>query len=197
MTSNEVLMKTNIPEVLQLAIEKKILFFAGENCEWKFELTDPIEIINKLAGAPVLVFANNGYGDYLFLRESKGSYEDSVYEYFHEEQKIYLVPEALDTLLGVKERYPTHDRYPKAIYESGEEVLLGDEVQTKTLLLFWRGWQDGVIDYVPGVSNKKNELEHGGLKWISIKIKDGAIDPLVLPDTGVVKNVRLIRRMQG
>jgi hypothetical protein len=190
-------MKTIIPKALQLAIERKIQFFAGENCEWKLELADSIDAIDKLAGAPVLVFANNGYGDYLFLKESKGGYEDSVYGYFHEEQKIYDVPEALDTLLGVKEREPTHDRYSKAIYESGEEVLLGDAVQVKTLLLFWRGWQDGVVDYVPGISRKKNELEHGGLKWISIKIKDGTIDPLVLPDTGVVKNVRLIGRLQG
>jgi hypothetical protein len=190
-------MKTNIPKALQLAIEKKIQFFDGENCEWKLDLTDSIDTIDQLAGAPILIFANNGCGDYLFLKESNGGYGDSVYEYFHEEQKIYDVPDALDTLLGVRERDPSRDRYPKAIYESGEEVLLGDAVQVKTLLLFWRGWRDGVVDYVPGISRKKNELEHGGLKWVSVKVKDGTIDPLVLPDTGVVKNVRLIGRLQG
>lgn len=181
-------------KTLQQAIENKVSFFAGENCEWKLELAESDEVIIKLAGAPIIVFANNGYGDYLFLKENQGKYEDCVYEYFHEEQKIYVVDEALDTLLGIKEKAPTHDVYPKAIYESGEDVCLGDVVQVKALMLFWRGWQEGVVEYVPGFSKKRNELENNGLKWISIKVKDGTIDPLVSPDSGVVHKVRLIHR---
>ena len=76
------------------------------------------------------------------------------------------------------------------------EVLIGDHVQFKTGLFFWRGWQVGRVYYVPGISPKNAELEFNGLTWVAIHDADGAQSGhIVLPETHQLKkNIRFIRR---
>ena len=168
----------------------------GENCEWKFECDGSAEFIQQVVQSPVFVFANNGFGDYLFLKQRpKGDgFGEEVFEFLHEGPEIYEVPEALEILLGLRERSASADAYPKAIYDTGELVQLGDRVQVKVWAEFWKGWQDGEVEYVPGVSKKKLRHEHGGLKWVAIRFRNGQICPLVDPESGKLRKVKFIRR---
>jgi hypothetical protein len=168
----------------------------GEDCEWKLESKGPAKFIEEIVGCPVCVFANNGFGDYLFLkRKPHGSrYEEEVFEFFHEGPEIIRVTGDLETLLRLKESSASADAYPKAFYETGELVQLGDRVQVKVWAEFWKGWQEGEVEYVPGVSKKKLEHEHGGLKWVAIRFRNGQICPLVDPESGKLKKVRFVER---
>ena len=189
-------MNNLLPETLRNAQERGIEFFMGENCEWKLEIEKTPSFIEDIVNCPVCVFANNGYGDYLFLKNKGGSerHGEEVYEYFHEGPEIIRVGECLEVILGLKDRPPSNDGYPKAAYESGEFVQVGDQVQVKVWAQFWKGWQDGTVEYVPGVSKKNLAHEHGGLKWVAIKFRDGQICHLVDPDNGKLRKVRFIAR---
>jgi len=50
------------------------------------------------------------------------------------------------------------------------------------------------VEYVPGVSNKNLAHEHGGLKWVAIKFRNGQICHLVDPESGILRKVRFIVR---
>jgi hypothetical protein len=75
-------------------------------------------------------------------------------------------------------------------------VLVGDYVEFKLWLFFWRGWQAGRVQYVPGISPKNNDLEFNGLTWVAIHdARGGQSGHVVLHKTGQLrKNVRFIRR---
>src|SRR5262245_21460011 len=105
----------------------------GEDCEWKLEQEESPEFIVKLVGCPVCTFANNGFGDYLFLRKKPNvdAFEEEVFEFLHEGPEINRITEDLETLLGLKDRPASADGYPKAVYDTGEVVQLGDRVQVK------------------------------------------------------------------
>jgi hypothetical protein len=186
-----------LPDPLRKAQERGIEYFMGENCEWKLEFKGSAKFIEEIAGCPVCAFANNGFGDYLFLKKRRDSdgYDEQVFEFFHEGPEINAVKEPLATLLGLKEPPPSADGYPKAIYETGESVELGDRVQVKVWAEFWKGWQDGVVKYVPGISKKKLEHEYGGLKWVAIRIRGGQMGSLVDPEkNGKLRKVRFVGR---
>jgi hypothetical protein len=185
-----------LPKPLREAQEKGIEFFMGENCEWKLELKGTVKAVEQNVGSPVFIFANNGCGDYLFLKTKRDGdgFEEDVFEYFHEGPQVDPVKEDLATLLGLEERPPSADAYPKAIYETGEAVEPGDRVQIKVWAEFWKGWQDGVVEYVPGISKKKLQHEHGGLKWAAIRFRNGQIGPLVDPRSGKLRKVRFVGR---
>ena len=110
-------MNNLLPETLKNAQERGIEYFMGENCEWKFEIEKTPRLIEEIVECPVCVFANNGYGDYLFLMNKGGSerYSEEVYEYFHEGPEIIRVSECLEVILGLKDRPPSNDKYPKAV----------------------------------------------------------------------------------
>ena len=97
----------------------------------------------------VCAFANNGYGDYLFLKKkpNENGFEEEVFQFYHEGLEISPVTEDLETLLGLMERPASADAYPKAVYDTGELVQLGDRVQVKVWAEFWKGWQDGEVEY--------------------------------------------------
>jgi hypothetical protein len=61
-------------------------------------------------------------------------------------------------------------------------------------LLFWKGWIDGVVNYVPGISPRRTELERDGLKWVELKGRDGIVGSLIDPETGIVRKVRFVGR---
>jgi hypothetical protein len=185
-----------LPKPLWEAQEKGIEFFMGENCEWKLEFKGAAKPIEQIVGSPVFIFANNGFGDYLFLKKKRegDGFEEDVFEFFHEGPQVEPVKEGLATLLGLVERPPSADAYPKAIYDTGVAVQPGDRVQIKVWAEFWKGWQDGEVEYVPGVSKKKHQHEHGGLKWVSIRFRHGQIGPLVDPRNGKLRKVRFVGR---
>ena len=97
----------------------------------------------------------------------------------------------------MKTRPPSSDNYPSPRYESGEPVLLGDRIRYKVWLFFWKGWINGVVTYVPGVSPRRTQLERDGLKWIELTGRDETIGSLIDPATGVVKQVRFDGRAAG
>ena len=179
-------------------MENKKEFFWGEDgAEWKLRIETEVNFIEKVVGSPVLVFANNGYGDYLFLRRTESTDPDNkVFVFFHEAQEIGTWNDSLRVLLGLEQREPSKDSYPKAIYESGETVNLGDKVRFKSWLFFWKGWMDGTVKYVPGISPRKPEHEYNGLKWVSIKGSQMIVGTLVDPKTGVLKGIKFIERAQ-
>src|SRR5256885_637840 len=81
-------------------------------------------------------------------------------------------------------------------YNSKTEVLVGDHVEFKILLSFWRGWRRGRVYYVPGISPKNPELEFNGLTWVAIHDSNGGQSGhIVMPETyQLKKNVRFVRR---
>ena len=164
-------MNDPLPESLREAQDRGIEFFMGEHCEWKLELKKSAKFIEEIVGCSVCTFANNGFGDYLFLKRKRdgAGFDEAVFEFFHEGPEINPVTEDLATLLGLQDRPPSADTYPPAVYETGELVQLGDHVQVKVWAEFWKGWQQGVVEYVPGVSKKRPQHEHGGLKWVAIR----------------------------
>ena len=185
-----------LPNSLREAQARNIEFFMSGDCEWKLEIKGSSKPIEDIVGSPVCVFANNGFGDYLFLKQKRDEdvFDENVFEFFHEGPEINPVTESLATLLGLEDRPPSADAYPKAIYDSGEFVELNDRVQVKVWAEFWKGWQDGVVEYVPGISKAKPQHEHGGLKWVAIRFRNGQICPLVDPKTGKLRKVRFAGR---
>jgi hypothetical protein len=157
-------MNAHLPESLLNAQKGGIEYFMGEECEWKLELKGSVKGIEELAGCPVYSFADNGFGDYLFLKKTPAGegFSPDVFEFHHEGPEIKPVAERLETLVGLKERPPSADAYPRAVYETGELVQLGDAVKVKVWAEFWRGWQEGVVEYVPGISKKKPQHEYNG-----------------------------------
>jgi hypothetical protein len=191
-------MPNHLPASLLNAQKADIEFFHWQACEWKLELKGSAKHIEHFVGCPVYVFANNGFGDHLFLKTKAGSdqFEDVAYEFFHEGPEVKRVDDHLEALLGLKERPPSADAYPKAVYETGEPVQVGDKVRIKVWAEFWKGWQPGQVTYVPGISMKKPKYEFNGLKWVAIKFRNGELGPLVDPKTGKLRKVRFVERCQ-
>ena len=110
-------MNDHLPDSLLNAQKAGIEYFMGERCEWKLEPKASVKRIEEIVGCPVYVFANNGFGDYLFLkkRPDGDGFEGDVFEFFHEVPEINRVTEDLETLLGLKDRSPSSDAYPKAV----------------------------------------------------------------------------------
>lgn len=79
-----------------------------------------------------------------------------------------------------------------------EEVQLGDFVEYRSTLFFWR-WKKGRICYLPGVSKKKKSMEYSGVLHVGIVGEDGSFrDPLVNPEHFQLGNrIRFCRRTDG
>ncbi|WP_028582080.1 hypothetical protein [Desulfogranum japonicum] len=171
------------------------LFWGEDGAEWRILTPTNDGSIADVFCGPVVVFAENGYGDYLFLKAlPKGTVDETVYVYFHETQDIQQWKDSLGILLGKDECEPSADAYPVAVYQSGEPVQIGDRVHFKTWFFFWKGWIEGTVDYVPGLSKRKNKHEYEGLKWINIQGETMTVGCLVDPTTGIVKQVKLLSR---
>lgn len=189
-------MNEDLPEPLLNAQKRGAEVFMGEACEWKLEPKGAVKRIEQLVGCPVYAFANNGFGDHLFLKRKPdgGGFDGGVYEFLHEGPEVKRLEEDLETVLGLKERPPSADTYPKAVYATGELVQPGDKVQIKVWAEFWKGWQGGTVMYVPGISKKNLQHEYNGLKWAVVKFGNGELGPLVDPKTGILRKVRFVER---
>ena len=83
-------MNERLPESLLKAQKAGIEYFMGEECEWKLELEGSIKRIEEIVGGTVFVFANNGFGDHLFLkrRPDGDGFDADVFEFYHEGPKV-------------------------------------------------------------------------------------------------------------
>jgi hypothetical protein len=187
-------MKENIPEPIRKAMERKEFFWGPDGGEWNLEIKSDTRDIEKIAGVSVLVFANNGYGDYMFVKQEQGGFGEQAFLFLHEGPEVETLGDDLETLLGLKARAASADKYPSVVYQTGEPVLVGDKVLFKAGLFFWKGWMGGVVEYVPGISPLSSEHEHNGLKWASIRGKDMVIGALVDPQTGILRKIRFVDR---
>ena len=89
------------------------------------------------------------------------------------------------------------DGYPIISYhDSDTQVLIGDHVEFKLGLFFWRGWQKGRISYVPGLSKEDATFEHNRLMMVGIRdSRGGRSGHSVQPGSGRLRdNVRFIGR---
>jgi hypothetical protein len=89
------------------------------------------------------------------------------------------------------------DGYPIIKYhDTDTQVLIGDHVEVKFGLFFWKGWQKGRIYYVPGLSKEDETLEHNRLMMVGIRdSRSGRSGHPVQPGSGRLRdNVRFIGR---
>ena len=85
--------------------------------------------------------------------------------------------------------------YPRAIYETGESVKVGDHVTLRTWIELWLKKNSGRVFFVPGISDHNPSMEYNGLKWVSVRYAgETETGILVHPETGIVKGVKFVRR---
>ena len=88
----------------------------------------------------------------------------------HEEKVSEKFIENIELLLNPPQ--PEASEWGTIFYYGGEvKVELGDEVSARDLLFR----KVGRVSYLPGVSKKHRDFEHGGLAWIGITFQDGSI----------------------
>jgi len=86
-------MNDGLPKSLRQAQKRGIEYFQSEDCEWKLECMESAKFIKEMVGCDVSSFANNGFGDYLFLKKKSNGdgFEEEVFEFFHEGPEINRV----------------------------------------------------------------------------------------------------------
>jgi hypothetical protein len=62
-------------------------------------------------------------------------------------------------------------REPQAFYPDGPAALPGDRVELRVWVKLFRKLP-GTVVYVPGISKRRGEMEHGGLTWVGIRLDD-------------------------
>ena len=84
------------------------------------------------------------------------------------------------------------------MYQDGQQLLIGDLVQFRGLR-FWKGWRDARVSYVPGISLRHEQMEHGGLTWVGLSSADGTFRAILVdPESSrVTKRVRFVARADG
>lgn len=187
--------KDNIPESLKDFIENGRAVFHGDDGDWAVD----IELIantpyKRDVPSDALIIANNGCGDFLFIRKTYPAlilYAPEVYVYWHEEHRYELYSDNIETLTNPEPATPSKH---KAIFYFGGtvEVKLGDEVSARDFLFR----RNGRIAYLPGISRKNRNMEHDGLSWVGIKFQRGTfVGVIVDPTTSQLKkNVRFLQR---
>jgi hypothetical protein len=80
-----------------------------------------------------------------------------------------------------------------AKYHGGEmDIQVGDHVELRGLFRK----RQGIVNYVPGISEPHGEMEHNGLYWVGVSFSNGSFTGLVIdPDTGCLqKKVQFLGR---
>ena len=197
-TARSSIMKTtrdDLPESLKRVIENGGTVFRGDDADWdiRVESVSDTPFKNDFP-SDALIIANNGCGDCLFIRKTTPdamSYAPEVYVYWHEERCYEKHSDDIENLTHPE---PVNPSKHKAIFYFGGkiEVKLGDEVSARDILFR----RNGRIVYVPGVSNKNRNMEHGGLSWVGIKFERGTFGGSVVdPGTSQLKkSVRFLQR---
>lgn len=156
--------------------------------QWKVEIEAGLpERATRDLPEGALLFAENGYGDHLFLKPG----EDTVFVFWHEGGEI---AEYSASVAELRPDFPrSRSDHPSITYwNSSEVVRLGDRVRMRYWLFL--GGQGEVI-YVPGVSPHEPSMERDELAWVGVRLDGGArVDTIVMPDGALKKSVRLLAR---
>jgi len=133
-----------------------------------------------------LVFANNGYGDYLFIVPNSSS----INVFWHEGPETAQYCATVEDLLPNVKRPPSAHG-PVRYAKSQEIVTIGDYVEVK-YYLFFKG--RGRVTYVPGVSPLKRQMERDGLAWVRVRLEDGTLIDSIVLDGILRKTVKFLKR---
>lgn len=177
-----------LPPAIQKALDHKIEFFTDIHCEWKLEITLQNEYIKEVVGSEIVVIANNGYGDYLFLKTDSHELAPKLplYKFWHEGPEIEQVEEELDVYLGLCPYPPSNTPIPK--YSNGQTVTLNDDVEFKS---FFRK-KKGRVTYITGISPLNHKIETVGIACIEVELECGTRYALTASEEGyrLKKSVR-------
>jgi len=179
-----------LKELLSKHIESGLCIKTDED-DWEIDIYENNAERHIPPGA--IVFASNGCGDYLYIQEfnDRDLLDLTVYVFRHEEKVYNRFTESIDLLLNPSP--PKASEWGTIFYYGGEvKVELGDEVSARDLLFR----KVGRVSYLPGVSKKHRDFEHGGLAWIGITFQTGSIGGAYIdPDNNwVKKSVKFIKR---
>lgn len=170
----------NLPKQLRNYIENGGTQLFHEDGDWQISVEEtPPSFLKAALPAQSQIIANNGIGDYLYVTELDNGVFGPVMVYWHEEQASELFSNTLSELVLPKDS--SSDEYCEIVYRDGQtRVLPGDAVSARDV--FWR--KRAVVTYVPGLSAKRPEMEHHGLRWVGLEFENGVTTAKVLdPDT--------------
>ncbi len=187
-----------IPEPLHRFIAQGGAVFRCDDGDWEVGIEFPPPAFLQRALSPdSLIIANNGCGDYLFLKSrvapnsEPGSFENRVFVYRHEGAEIEQFSDDLEMLTHPPASIPSD--HSTVFYADGAvEVRLGDHVSARNL--FFR--KEGRVVYVPGVSRRNREFEHGGLLWVGIRFEGGSVTGVFVDPNSLClkKSLRFLSR---
>ncbi len=179
---------------LQKLLSKYIksgLFIKTDEEDWEIDIYKN----NKEKNIPsdAIIFANNGCGDSLYIRDlTDNTLSDSnVYVFWHEEQVCEKIIDNICLLLNPSPPKPS--KFGVIFYYGGKvKVELGDEVLARDLIFR----KIGRVSYLPGISKKHREFEHDGLAWIGITFSSGSITGVYIDPNNkwVKKSVKYLKR---
>jgi hypothetical protein len=166
-----------------------------EHGQWAVQVCRPPKEVERFVPSGAVVLANNGYGDFLFLQpgpEPNRQLSPVTYVYWHEGPSIEVFSPDLQNLID----FPEKPSSAQAFYADGLPVMLDDRVELRVWIKLFRKLP-GTVVYVPGLSKRRTQMEHGGLTWVGIRMDHGGavVGSLVDPETGYLqKKVRLLGR---
>ena len=187
-----------LPESLREFIAEGKTLFRCEDGDWEVAIEYPAQAyVQKHLSPDSVIIANNGCGDFLFLTGAEAkehgasSYGAKVFVYWHEGPEIETFTNNLSSLTSPPDPRPS--AHGPVYYSDGAtQVLIGDHVYARDLLLR----HVARVVYVPGISKRNRELEHGGLAWVGFRFESGSITGVVIdPETsGLKKSVKFLSR---
>jgi hypothetical protein len=190
--------RDRIPEPLRSFLAGGSSTFRCEDVDWDVQVEDPAPAFLQDRLPPnALIIANNGCGDYLFLKSGEESSAETiramtpVFVYRHEGPEIEEFADDLLTLTNPPP--PTASSHPTVFYADGStRVMIGDHVSARDLLFR----KEGRVVYLPGVSKKNREFEHGGLAWVGIRFASGSVAGAIVDPEAfrLKKGVRFLSR---
>jgi hypothetical protein len=187
----------SIPGPLRRFIDRGDSVFRCEDGDWDVEIEHPPpKFLLDVLPDDAVIIANNGCGDYLFLRNEGDSTASTypVFVFWHEGAQIEEFSNNLTELTDPPEPVPSD--HPEVFYSDGStQILIGDHVSARDILFR----KDGRIVYVPGISKRNWEFEHGGLTWVGIRFESGSVTGIFVdPDSKLIKkSVRFISRSKS
>lgn len=159
----------------------------GDGDRWEFEVEEnPPAWLTRDLPVGALIFANNGFGDHLFITPES----DAVYAYWHDGPEIEVYCPNIQNLLPGTLAGPSG--HPTIFYSGTQNPIQpGDRVLAKCFLFFrYRG----VITYVPGISLLNKDLEYGEIAQIRIRLDDGADLDIAVVNGRPYNTIQLLKR---
>jgi hypothetical protein len=166
-----------IPEPLRRFLAEGGATFRCDDGDWEVKIEPEMsDFLRKALPQDSLIIANNGCGDFLFVASSDssdsevGSSRNPVFVYWHDEAQISEFTDDLRLLTNPPEPEPSE--HAAVFFSDGAtSVMLGDHVSARDFLFR----KEGRVVYVPGVSRRNREFEHGGLSWVGIRFQGGSV----------------------